>query len=162
MCQDIGWQEFEESNVTVPISSPETCYTLARAYHFGTSGMPQDKKYALELYREAAINGHKKSKRAYEELKKSLSTDPLKNKKTKDPHRNNLIGRVKKRAQRKLSSKSIEEYYVRSNHKSQIFQSTSGSKSSSSYVEFDSHTHSTNRKRDSQNHQADCHMMTAV
>ena len=162
MCQDIGWQESEDNNVTIPSSRPETCFTLARAYHFGTSGMPQDKKYALELYREAAMNGHKKSKRAYEELKSSLSTDPLKNKKTKDPYRNNLIGRVKKRAERKFSSKFIKEYYVRSNHKSQIFQSTSGSKSSSSYVEFDSHTHSTNGKRDSQNHQADCHMMTAV
>lgn len=95
MCQDIGWQEFEESNVTVPISSPKTCYTLARAYHFGTSGMPQDKKYALELYREAAINGHKKSKRAFEELKTLLSTNPLKNERTKDLHRKNLIGRVK-------------------------------------------------------------------
>ena len=93
MCKDIGWQESENINVTIPTSSPETCFTLARAYHFGTSGMPQDQKYALELYREAAINGHEKSKRAYEELKSSLSTDPLKNKKTKDPYRNNLIGR---------------------------------------------------------------------
>jgi len=107
------------------------------------------------------MNGHKKSKRAYEELKSSLSTDPLKNKRTEDLYRKNLIGRVKKRAERKFSSKFIKEYYVRSNYKSQIFQSTSGSKSSSSYVEFDSHTHSTNGKRDSQNHQADCHMMTA-
>jgi len=124
--------------------------------------MPQDKKYALELYREAAMDGHKKSKRAYEELKSSSSTDPLKNKKTKDPSRNNLIGRVKKRGEQKLSSKFIKEYYVRSNHKSQIYQSTSGSKSTSSYVKFDSHTHSTTGKRYSQKHQTDCHMMTAV
>jgi len=44
MCQDIGWQESEDNNVTIPASRPETCFTLARAYHFGTSGMPQDKK----------------------------------------------------------------------------------------------------------------------
>jgi len=162
MCQDIGWQVSEDNNVTVPTSSPKTCYTLARAYHFGTSGMPQDKKYALELYKEAAMNGHKKSKRAYEELKKSLSTNPLKNNKTKDTHRNNLIGRVKKRTDQKLSSNFIKEYYVRPNHKSRQFQSTSGSKSSSSYVEFDSHTHTTNGKKNSQKPQNDCHMMTAV
>ena len=91
LCQDIGWRESEDCNITVPTSSPETCYTLARAYHYGKSAMPQDKKYALELYREAAINGHKKSKRAYEELKTILSTDPLKNEKPKYYHKTNLI-----------------------------------------------------------------------
>ena len=48
--------------------SPDQLYQLARAYHYGLSGMPVDKHHAAHLYRLASDQGHKKSMRAYTAL----------------------------------------------------------------------------------------------
>ncbi len=51
---------------------PESVYLLARAYHYGLSGCPEDKHYALALYREATERGHAQSKSEHEALKREL------------------------------------------------------------------------------------------
>lgn len=48
--------------------SPDQLYQLARAYHYGLSGMGVDKHHAAHLYRLASEQGHKRSKRAYTAL----------------------------------------------------------------------------------------------
>lgn len=48
--------------------SADDLFRLARAYHYGLSGIAVDKHYAAELYRLASKKGHRKSKRAYTQL----------------------------------------------------------------------------------------------
>jgi len=43
-------------------------YGLARAYHYGWSGVAKDKHRAAELYRVAAEAGHEKARKAYKKL----------------------------------------------------------------------------------------------
>ena len=159
ICKDIGWVDAEYDKIPIPSSCPETCYTLARAYHFGTSGMPQDKKYALELYREAAIKGHKKSKRAFKELKTTLAIDPLKKETTKQSRGRKLVNKIKNRAEQKMPSKFMKEYFLRSNIKNKISQSSTRSKTPRSDVEFDSNASMSGLTENSP--KTDCHSMTA-
>ena len=60
-------QEEEEPAANQRLS-PDQLYQLARAYHYGLSGMPVDKHHAAHLYRLASDQGHKKSMRAYTAL----------------------------------------------------------------------------------------------
>ena len=161
MCKDIGWTEAEGNKISIPPSHPETCYTLARAYHFGTSGMPVDKKYALELYKEAAINGHKRSKRAYKELKISLATNPLRNEKTKKFSGRILVGKVKKRTKQKTPYRFPKEHFLESNLKDTSLQSNSRTNPSSSGVEFDSNAKTQYLKNNLYNYKTEKHSMTA-
>lgn len=161
MCKDIGWTEAEGNKISIPPSHPETCYTLARAYHFGTSGMPVDKRYALELYKEAAINGHKRSKRAYEELKTSLATNPLKNEKTKYSPRRILVGKVTKRTKQRAPHRFSKEHFLKSNLKDTSLQSNSRTNPSSSGVEFDSNAKTQYLKNNLYNHKPEKHSMIA-
>jgi len=48
--------------------SADDLFRLARAYHYGLTGITVDKHYAAELYRLASKKGHRKSKRAYTKL----------------------------------------------------------------------------------------------
>ena len=48
--------------------SADDLFRLARAYHYGLTGITVDKHYAAELYRLASKKGHRKSKTAYTKL----------------------------------------------------------------------------------------------
>lgn len=73
-CKEKGW-DCDDEHILPPPPCPKACYRLARAYHRGSCGLVQDRQFALELYRTAAEEGHKKAKRAYEDLKKELMQD---------------------------------------------------------------------------------------
>ena len=68
-----GVQQKEEKKTSEKKSnkkqvSADQLFQLARAYHYGLSGMPVDRHHAAHLYRLASEQGHKKSKRAYTDL----------------------------------------------------------------------------------------------
>ena len=122
-CKDLGWEMDTGETPTLSPSCPKTCYRLAKAYQFGTSGMPLDKAYALALYKQAADSGYQKAIRAYEKLHSQLSPDPLKQKKDRnDLPLNHIPSRTKKPSQRrKVPTEFLKEYFLGSNIKSKIF-----------------------------------------
>jgi TPR repeat protein len=69
-CTDNGWTG--DSPRVVVNQDPESVYLLARAYHYGLSGCPVDKVYAMALYRSAADGGHKAARRGLAILRREL------------------------------------------------------------------------------------------
>lgn len=126
--------------MVMPLSCPETCYILARAYHFGTSGMPQDKPYAFVLYREAAAQGHKKAKRAYENLKTYIIQDPPKDTNIKKSPSRNLLTKIKKRSKQKVQMKFLKAYFLMPNIRNKIFPTALNRVKTSGNSEHDSHS----------------------
>jgi len=118
-CKETGW-DCDEEKMAIPSPCPETCYLLAKAYHFGRSGLAQDKEYALELYRTAASKGHRQAERAYDNLKENLINEPLNKSNIQKPP-TKLFSKVKKNPSRKVPMKLLKEYFFSSNVKYTMF-----------------------------------------